>query len=78
MPEATSLRILESDNPLKESLLISRNNFEQILQACLPLDIPLGLNIESLTNRKEEIDAAILLFKLLKATLDLKLAESQL
>ncbi|PKG38266.1 methylenetetrahydrofolate reductase [Psychromonas sp. Urea-02u-13] len=78
VPEATKLRILESENPLKESLLINRNNFEQILQACLPLDIPFGLNIESLTNRKEEIDAAILLFKLLKATLDLKLAESQL
>ena len=78
VPEATSLRILQSENPLKESLLISRNNFEQILQACLPLNIPLGLNIESLTNRKEEIDAAILLFKLLKATLDLKLAESQI
>lgn len=78
VPEATKLRILEAENPLKESLLINRNNFEQILQACLPLDIPLGLNIESLTNRKEEIDAAILLFKLLKATLDLKLAESQI
>jgi len=78
VPEATSLRILESENPLKESLQISRNNFEQILQDVLPLNIPLGLNIESLTNRKEEIDAAILLFKLLKATLDLKLAESQL
>lgn len=78
VPEATSLRILESNNPLKESLQISRNNFEQILQDVLPLNIPLGLNIESLTNRKEEIDAAILLFKLLKATLDLKLAESQL
>lgn len=78
VPEATSLRILQAENPLKESLLISRNNFEQILQACLPLNIPLGLNIESLTNRKEEIDAAILLFQLLKATLDLKLAESQL
>jgi 5,10-methylenetetrahydrofolate reductase len=78
VPEATKLRILESDNPLKESLLINRNNFEQILQACLPLNIPFGLNIESLTNRKEEIDATILLFKLLKAILDLKLVESQL
>ena len=78
VPEATKLRILQADSPLKESLQISRNNFEQILQACLPLEIPLGLNIESLTNRKEEIDAAILLFKLLKATLDLKLAESLL
>jgi hypothetical protein len=38
----------------------------------------MGLNIESLTNRKDEIDAAIRLFKLLKATMDLKLAEQSL
>ncbi|RJG39489.1 methylenetetrahydrofolate reductase [Motilimonas pumila] len=78
VPEATSLRILQAENPLIESIHICRNNLQQILQACLPLGIPFGLNIESLTNRKEEIDAAILLFKLLKATLDLSLAEQQL
>ena len=78
VPEATRLRILQSEDPLKESLHISKNNFEQILQACLPLGLAFGINIESLTNRSEEIDAAVLLFKLLKATLDLKLAESQL
>ncbi len=78
VPEATKLRILQADDPLKESLCISRNNFEQVVQACLPFGIPLGINIESLTHRKEEVDAAILLFKLLKATLDLKLAEQQL
>jgi len=78
VPEATKLRILQADDPLKESLWISRNNFEQVVQACLPFGIPLGINIESLTHRKEEVDAAILLFKLLKATLDLKLAEQQL
>ena len=66
VPEATKIRILQSDNPLKESLLICRNNFEQVIQACLALDIPLGINIESLTHRKEEVDAAILLFKNLK------------
>jgi 5,10-methylenetetrahydrofolate reductase len=78
VPEATSLRILDAENPLSESIKICRNNLQQILEAALPLGIPLGLNIESLTNRKEEIDAAILLFKLLKATLDLNLAELQL
>ena len=78
VPEATSLRILNADNPLRESIQICRNNLEQILAAAIPLGIPLGLNIESLTNRKEEIDAAILLFKLLKATMDLRLAEQQL
>ncbi len=78
VPEATSLRILNADKPLKESISICYNNLLQILEACLPLGIPLGLNIESLTNRKEEIDASILLYKLLKATMDKKLAEKQL
>ncbi len=78
VPEATSLRILDANKPLSESIRICRNSLEQILEACIPLGIPLGLNIESLTNRKEEIDASILLFKLLKATMDLKLAENQI
>lgn len=78
VPEATKLRILKADDPLKESLLINRNNFEQVIEACLPFGIPLGINIESLTHNKEETDAAILLFKLLKAMLDLKLVEQQL
>ena len=75
VPEATRFRILDAHNPLAESIRICRSSLEQILEACIPLGIPLGLNIESLTNRKEEIDAAIRLFKLLRATLDLKLAE---
>lgn len=78
VPEATEIRILEAENPLAESIRICRSNLEQILDACIDLNIPLGLNIESLTNRKEEIDAAIVLFKLLKATLDLRLAEQQI
>ncbi|WP_432459328.1 MULTISPECIES: methylenetetrahydrofolate reductase [unclassified Agarivorans] len=78
VPEATSLRILNAEKPLNESILICYNNLVQILETCLPLGIPLGLNIESLTNRKEEIDASILLYKLLKATMDKKLAQQQL
>ena len=78
VPQATGHRILDSHNPLGESIRICRNNLEQILEACGGLGVPLGLNIESLTNRKEEIDAAIRLYKLLKATLDLSLAEQDL
>jgi len=78
VPEATRYRILDAHNPLAESIRVCRSNLEQILEACLPLGLPLGLNIESLTNRKDEIDASIRLFKLLKATLDLKLAEQTL
>ena len=78
VPEGTRWRILDSANPLMESIRICRNNLEQILDAVIDLGLPLGLNIESLTNRKDEIDASIRLYKLLKATLDLRLAEQQL
>ncbi|WP_417551442.1 methylenetetrahydrofolate reductase [Marinomonas fungiae] len=78
VPDATKFRILDSANPLDESIKICRSALEQIIEVALPLGIPLGLNIESLTNRKEEIDASINLYKLLKATLDLKLAEQNL
>lgn len=78
VPEATRHRILDAKEPLAESIRICRGALEQIIEAALPMDIPLGLNIESLTNRKDEIDASIRLFKLLKATLDLKLAERAL
>ncbi|WP_286237487.1 methylenetetrahydrofolate reductase [Neptuniibacter halophilus] len=78
VPEATRFRIMDAHSPLQESIRICRNNLEQILEAVMPLDIPIGLNIESLTNRKEEIDASIRLFKLLKSIVDLKLAEADL
>lgn len=75
VPAATRLRILHATSPLSESIRICQNSLEQILEACLPLGLAMGINIESLTNRKEEIDASITLFRLLKATLELNLAE---
>lgn len=78
VPEATRYRILDAERPLAESVRICQNNLGQILDACLPLGLPIGLNIESLTNRKAEIDASIQLYQLLKATLDLRLAERKL
>ena len=50
----------------------------QILDAVLPYKLPIGLNIESLTNRKEEIDGSILLYKLLRSTMDNYLAKQEL
>ncbi|MDK1288546.1 methylenetetrahydrofolate reductase [Pseudoalteromonas umbrosa] len=78
VPEATKWRMLDADNTLNESIKICRENLDLILRSCAHLDIPLGLNIESLTNRKEEIDASINLYRLLKATMELKLAEKQI
>lgn len=78
VPEASSLRILNADNPLYESIRICSNSLQQILDAVLPYNLPLGLNIESLTNRKEEIDGSILLYKLLRSMMDNYLAKNEL
>jgi len=78
VPEATSLRILNAENSLLESIRICVNSLQQILDAILPYDLPLGLNIESLTNRKEEIDGSILLYKLLRSKMDNYLAKKEL
>ncbi|KXJ51494.1 MAG: hypothetical protein AXW17_09155, partial [Colwellia sp. Phe_37] len=78
VPEATSLRILNAEQPLYESIRICSNTLVQILDAVLPYKLPLGLNIESLTNRKEEIDGSILLYKLLRSTMDNYLAKQEL
>ncbi|MDU0355234.1 hypothetical protein RS130_16180 [Paraglaciecola aquimarina] len=78
VPEATSLRILNAEQPLYESIRICSNGLQQILDAVIPYDLPLGLNIESLTNRKEEIDGSILLYKLLRSKMDFYLAKQEL
>ncbi|MEI5640693.1 MULTISPECIES: methylenetetrahydrofolate reductase [unclassified Pseudoalteromonas] len=78
VPEGTKWRILDADNSLSESIRVCKENLDQILKSCAHLDISLGLNIESLTNRKEEIDASINLYRLLKATMELSLAEKQI
>lgn len=69
----TSKRIIEAENPLAESVAICKSNLARILDVAVPAGIPVGLNIESLTNRKEEIEASIQLFKELKAELDQRL-----
>jgi 5,10-methylenetetrahydrofolate reductase len=78
VPEATSLRILNAENPLHESIRICCNSLNQILDAVTPYKLPLGLNIESLTNRKDEIDGSILLYKLLRSTMEKYLAHHEL
>lgn len=76
IPEATSYRILDAKNPLLESQRICYSNLTHILSAVIPLGLPLGLNIESITNRKEEIDAAIALYRLLKSRMELSLSQA--
>lgn len=77
VPEATSLRILNAENPLHESIRMCCASLNQILEAVIEYDLPLGLNIESLTNRREEIEGSILLYKLLRSTMDMYLAQHE-
>lgn len=78
VPEATSLRILHANNPIYESIRICSNSLQQILDAVIPYNLPLGLNIESLTNNKTEINGSILLYKLLRSKMEQYLAKQEL
>lgn len=75
VPKTTQFRILSAEDALAESVHICCENFEKILQHCAYLDLPIGLNIESLTNRKQEIDASVQLFRMLKLRLEQYLAQ---
>lgn len=77
VPPSTRARILASDDMLKESVAVCAENLQHILSSCAHLDIPLGLNIESLTNRKVEIDASVDLFKQLQGLLQSHLSRRQ-
>lgn len=70
VPNSTQFRILSAQDALTESVNICCENLDKILQHARYLDIPLGLNIESLTNRKQEIDASVQLFRLQKQILE--------
>jgi 5,10-methylenetetrahydrofolate reductase len=72
VPADVRSKILSAKNQLEESVNVCHEHLNRIMDAC-PLNIPIGLNIESLTNRKEEIEASIKLYKLLKQTLDERL-----
>ncbi|MFT4926828.1 MAG: 5,10-methylenetetrahydrofolate reductase [Phenylobacterium sp.] len=74
VPPTTQTRILAAANPLGESVTICHENLNMILQQCGHLEVPLGLNIESLTNRKSEIDASVDLYRMLKDTMQSYLA----
>jgi hypothetical protein len=69
VPEAAEKRIFESSNPVRESLALLNELLIEILEQTGGSGVPLGVNIESLSIFKEEIDAAHELFHMLQATL---------
>lgn len=70
IPQETVRAILGAPNPLAKSIEICRGNLRRILEHDYTAGIPLGINVESVSIHKDEIDASIDLFDALKEILD--------
>lgn len=65
--------LMNSNDILQKSLDLSINIFEQLLDFGLEKGIPIGCSIESVSNRKIEIEASIQLTKDIKAIMNSKI-----
>ena len=66
VPEDVEQRILSSSNPVNESVEILCEVFNYILINTHGTGVPIGINVESLSIFKEEINAAHNLFQRLQ------------
>lgn len=66
VPTETEHDILSAEAPLARSLAICQENLRTILDHPDAQALPLGLNVESVSIRKEEIDASVELFHSLR------------
>jgi hypothetical protein len=65
----TERAILGAPDPLARSIGICRDNLRRILDGAYASHIPLGINVESVSINREEIDASIDLFHALQEVL---------
>ena len=70
VPEETARSIFGAANPLAQSIEICRANLRRILERAYHAGIPLGVNVESVSINRDEIDASIDLAHALKEILD--------
>jgi hypothetical protein len=66
VPEEVEQRILSADSPVNESIALLCEILQQILDNTSRSGVPLGINVESLSIFKEEIDGAHTLFQKLQ------------
>jgi 5,10-methylenetetrahydrofolate reductase len=59
IPPDTARAILENASPLKKSIQICRENLRRILDHPYAREIPLGVNVESVSINRDEIDASV-------------------
>ncbi len=62
IPPDTARAILGAERPLAKSIEICRENLRRILEQPYAREIPLGVNVESVSINRDEIDASIDLF----------------
>jgi 5,10-methylenetetrahydrofolate reductase len=66
----TARDILAAARPLERSIEICRDNLRRILDGAYAAHIPLGVNVESVSINRDEIDATVELFGVLRETLN--------
>ena len=67
IPLETETAILTAANPIARSIEICRDNLRRILDHEYAREIPLGINVESVSINRDEIDASVDLFRALDA-----------
>ena len=72
----TARAILGAANPLQKSIDICRENLRRILAHDYARAIPLGINVESVSINKDEIDASVDLFQALSEVLREEMREA--
>jgi hypothetical protein len=65
----TERAILGAANPLARSIQICRDNLRRILDGAYASHIPLGINVESVSINRDEIDASVELLHTLRETM---------
>jgi hypothetical protein len=61
----TERAILGAARPLAKSIEICRDNLRRILDGAYASQVPLGVNVESVSINRDEIDASVELFHVL-------------
>jgi hypothetical protein len=65
VPLEIETAILSAANPIARSIEICRDNLRRILDHDYAREIPLGINVESVSINRDEIDASVALFRTL-------------
>jgi hypothetical protein len=69
VPAETERAILGAASPLAKSIEICCENLRRILEGAYAREIPLGINVESVSINRDEIDASVDLFHALRQVL---------